>query len=163
MRILPTALFVFLMLASHGAGVAELSPYVQQRAASVDKVIGILGPLAKMAREQRANYPDAARQKEIRRLLKPISTIDDLSTAALASWSLMSGLAEHQDYDSVFEYAEWDCIHRIAAIPGEEARAALEQLRVTLGDDGAPALEFKELMEKQRRLPPNHKVSAGRR
>ena len=55
MRILPAALFVFLMLASHRAGSAELSPYVQQRAASVDKVIRILGPLAKMAREQRSN------------------------------------------------------------------------------------------------------------
>ena len=66
MRALPATLIAFLMLASHYAGASELSPYVRQRAESVEKVIRILGPLAKMAREQRSNYPDAAKQKEIR-------------------------------------------------------------------------------------------------
>jgi hypothetical protein len=118
----------------------------------VEKTIQILGELAKMAREQRSNYPDASRKKEIRRLLKPLSTIDELATGALASHSLISGRAEHQDYDGIFEHAQWECLYRIAAIPGKEAYATLEWLKSVLGTDGMPSMEFEQLMEKQRRL-----------
>ena len=61
--------------------------------------------------------------------------------------------AEHQNYDSVFDYAQWACLYRIASIPGEEAHVWLEHvLKPTLGRDGHPSEEFAELIAKQARL-----------
>jgi len=130
------------------------SPYVAEKAAAVDQSLRLLRELAAIARGHTTSYPKERNQAKIRKLLEPLKSVDDLSRFALLS-SAMAGaqLAEHQNYDGVFDYAQWVCVERIASIPGEEAHTALEYvLKPVLGRDGHPAEQFDELISKQKRL-----------
>ena len=91
---------------------------------------------------------------QARKLLEPLKSVDDLSRFALLSSAMAGGqLAEHQNYDGVFHYAQWACVERIASIPGEEAHTVLEYvLKPVLGRDAHPAEQFAELIAKQKRL-----------
>jgi hypothetical protein len=135
-------------------GGAAGSPFVQQKADAVERAIRLLGELAEIARTHPSHYPDPKLQTEIRELLAVLETVEDLSQFALLA-SAMAGSqnAEHQNYDGVFDFAQWACVRRIASIPGEEANVWLEHvLKPVLGRDGHPSEEFTELIAKQKRL-----------
>jgi hypothetical protein len=130
------------------------SQYVAEKRADTELAIRLLGELSGIAQGHRSHYPDGELQAKIREVLKPLGTVEGLAQFALLSWAVAgSQRAEHQNYDSVFDYAQWACVYRIASIPGEEARTRLDFLRSIIGCDGHPAEEFAELIESQARLP----------
>jgi hypothetical protein len=133
---------------------ADESAFVDQKAAAVNRSVRLLGELAKIARAHSTNYPNAQTQAKIRMLLGPLKSVDDLSRFALLSSAIAGGqLAEHQNYDGVFDYAQWVCVERIASIPGEEAHTTLEYvLKPVLGRDAHPAEQFAEFIAKQKKL-----------
>lgn len=127
------------------------SQYVAEKRADVELAIRLLGELAEIAKAHRSHYPDRELQTKIE-VLKPLERVEVLAQFALLSGAVAgSQRAEHQNYDSVFDYAQWACIDRIASIPGDEAHAQLNFLRSILGRDGHPAEQFAELIESQAR------------
>ena len=129
-------------------------PYVQEKADAAERAISLLGELARIARTHPNHYPDPKLQTEIRELLGVLESVEDLSRfALLASAIAGSQMAEHQNYDGVFDFAQWACVQRIASIPGEEANSWLEHvLKPVLGRDGHPSEELTELIAKQKKL-----------
>jgi hypothetical protein len=148
-----------ILLDSHGMGDGRDisggdSQYVAEKVAGVEVALRLLGELAGIAKTHQSHYPGPELQAKIRELLKPLKTVEDLARFALLSSALAgSQRAEHQNVDSVFDYAQWACLYRIATIPGDEAHVWLNDiLRPILGRDGHPSEEFGELVASQARL-----------
>ena len=154
MRQLRRAILLTFVLTAVPLAQAGQSPFVAEKAAAVDQSLRLLRELAAIARAHATNYPNEQTQAKIRKLLEPLKSVDDLSRFALLSSAMAGGqLAEHQNYDGVFDYAQWLCVERIASIPGEKAHTVLEYvLKPVLGRDGHPAEQFTELIAKQKRL-----------
>ena len=154
MRQLRRAILLTFVLAAVPLARAGESPFVAAKAAAVDRSVRLLGELATIARAHTTSYPNAQTQARIRKILRPLKSVDDLSRFALLSFAVAGGqLVEHQNYDGVFDYAQWVCVERIASIPGEEAHTVLEYvLKPVLGRDAHPAEQFGEFISKQKRL-----------
>jgi hypothetical protein len=154
LRELRRAILVTFVLMAVPLAQAPGGPFVLEKAAAVDQSIRLLRELAAIARGHTTNYPSKRTQAKIRKLLEPLKSVDDLSRFALLASAMAGGqLAENQNYDGVFDYAQWVCVERIASIPGEEAHTVLESvLKPVLGRDGHPAEQFAELIARQKRL-----------
>lgn len=78
--------------------------------------------------------------------------MDELGHAARLCYSVAyPQMAEDVSYDMVFDAAMWECVRRIAAIPGTEAAMELTSLRPFIGADGNSSELMKALILKQQR------------
>jgi hypothetical protein len=84
--------------------------------------------------------------------IDPVSDVQDLRSLALIFYGVLSPQMGDESYDFAFEAAMFRCVRKLAEIPGRDASRALEDLRLTIGRDGGPALELREAIEKQARI-----------
>jgi hypothetical protein len=99
----------------------------------------------------KSGYTDA-KFSAVRREIDGFSSVQDLRSLALIFYGVLSPQLGDESYDFAFEHAMFACVRKLAEIPGRDASRALEDLRVTIGRDGGPALELREAIEKQARI-----------
>ena len=125
-------------------------PHVRTYAQSAELAVALLRDVAAVASIHRTNDPDAATRAKIREILSPLQNVEELTRFAQLSNALLSGAAEDQYYDAVIELAQWECVEKLATIPGDWAADALHRLHPILGPDGHPSEMFAELIAKQK-------------
>ncbi len=132
-----------------GSVCSSLAGEQERKAERTERLSAVVFRIRAIAK---SGYTDA-KFPLVRREIDPFSSVQDLRSLALIFYGVLSPQMGDESYDFAFEMAMFACVRKLAEIPGQDASRALEDLRLTIGRDGGPALELREAIEKQARIP----------
>jgi hypothetical protein len=153
---IPKAASILFAILTLGQTLAESSKdtpskWVQEKSIETNKYVSILKVLDSMALKKYDLNLSKAEEARIEKLLKGFGSPEHLFKIAMFTNTIFSpGMAEHQNYDAVYESVFWKCAGLLAEKSDDESVRYLEELKRIFGTDGDYSLTLRELLEKQK-------------